>query len=55
MDNKKSQAIGITGYRKVVIWVVIIAIGIVLFIMTRSAGDAGQTVWEGIKKMLPFV
>jgi len=34
MDNKKSQAIGITGYRTVVIWVVIIAIGIALFIMT---------------------
>ena len=55
MDNKKSQAIGITGYRTVVMWVVIIAIGIALFIMIRSAGDTGQTAWEGIKKALPFV
>ena len=55
MGNKKSQAIGITGYRTVVIWIVIIAIGIALFIMSRSAGDTGQTIWGGIKKLFPFV
>lgn len=56
MSNKKSQAaIGITGYRTIIIWAVIIAVGLALFIMTRSAGDTGQTVWEGIKRILPFV
>ena len=55
MSNKKSQEIGITGYKTVVIWIVIIAIGIALFIMTRSAGNTGQTVWESIKELLPFV
>ena len=54
MSNKKSQA-GIGGYRTLVIWAVIIAIGVALFFMTRSAGDTGQTVWEGIKNILPFV
>ena len=54
MSNKKST-IGIGGYRTIVIWALIIAIGAALFFMTRSASDTGQTVWGGIKKILPFV
>ena len=55
MLNKKSQEAGISGYRTIVMWALIIAIGVVLFLVLRLSSEQGQTVWERLKEVIPFI
>lgn len=54
MKNKKSEA-SIWGLRIVVALAVIMIIAFILLGLTGRLGEIGQSIWKGIKNVLPFV
>jgi len=54
MKYKKSEG-DIWGLRIVVALAVILIVGFILLVLTGKLGQIGQSIWKGIKDVLPFI